>query len=90
MEFPYRNYDHGTFYTWAPINNANYNLDKFDSVTFSSSGITHWDLNPEGNTIKAILPLKDLGVIMSNDASMQPLYKSINPTCVGVLLSKKH
>ena len=61
--------DLGSLFSWADYNNNTFNVEKFESITYSSYGISHQYLDPEGNVIESKTHLRDLGVIMSNDAT---------------------
>ena len=58
-------------YQWAEVNNMNFNADKFELMTFSSTGRTPLYVTPTGEPIGRKEVIKDLGIQMEDDLSFQ-------------------
>ena len=61
--------DLATLYSWSVVNNQDYNQKKFESMSYSSSGMKSLYFDPSHGPIQSKEHVKDLGVTFSADAT---------------------
>lgn len=61
--------DLSSLYSWAIENNQQFNLSKFESISFSSSGLKNLYFDTNDHPIKSKNHIKDLGITISQDGS---------------------
>ena len=56
-------------YKWAQENNQEFNMAKFESISFSTEGYQNLYFDPDDNPIQCKTHVKDLGITVSHDGS---------------------